>query len=85
MTSLLDILTEEKELIEELKEVRDKQVQRLYKIDDARMFPKHFKNVDVKREKEEVERLKKREEQLEADIKDVRNSLARYLLKLYER
>lgn len=85
MTSLLDILTKEKESIEEIEEVRDRIVYHLYRIDDANSYPNIYKNIDVKREKEEVEQLKKREEQLEVDIKNTRNSLARYLLKLYER
>lgn len=85
MTSLLDILTEEKRLIDERSDVKDKIVSHLYVIDDAIKYPKHYKNLDVDREEELVSRLRIREDELEAEIKNTRNSLARYLLKLYKR
>lgn len=80
ISSLLDILKEEDKLIKEQEDVKSRIVSLLYTIDDAEMQPKYYQHVNIDQYKKEVEVLRKREEELDAEIENKRKSIIRYLL-----
>lgn len=87
MKSLLDILNEEDRLIKERGTNFDSQVRLLHIIEDIETYPRIYASSldDLPRYKDEVQTLKKREAEIEDELKKVRTSICRYLLRLFER
>lgn len=85
-TSLLDYLKKEDSLMKECDRNFDRQVSLLHTIDDSEDYPSIYNipNDELQKYKDEVLALEKREDEIREELKKVRASMRRYVVKLFD-
>ena len=85
-TSLLDYLKKEDSLMKECDRNIDRQVSLLHTIDDSEDYPSIYSipKDELQKYKDEVLALEKREDEIREEIKKVRASMRRYVVKLFD-
>lgn len=85
-TSLLDYLKKEDSLLKERDRNFDRQVSLLRTIDDSEDYPSIYSipKDELQKYKEEVLALEKREDEIREELKKVRASMRRYVVKLFD-
>lgn len=85
-TSLLDYLRKEDSLLKERDRNFDRQVSLLRTIDDSEDYPSIYSipKDELQKYKEEALALEKREDEIREELKKVRASMRRYVVKLFD-
>lgn len=85
-TSLLDYLKKEDSLMKECDRNFDRQVSLLHTIDDSEDYPSIYSipKDELQKYKEEALALEKREDEIREELKKVRASMRRYVVKLFD-
>ena len=85
-TSLLDYLKKEDSLMKECDRNFDRQVNLLHTIDDSEDYPSIYSipKDELQKYKDEVLALEKREDEIREELKKVRASMRRYVVKLFD-
>ena len=85
-TSLLDYIKKEDSLMKEQDRNFERKADLLHRIDDSVMYPQMYDvSVDeLKKYKKEVAELEKREDEIQKELKQVRASIRRYIVKLFD-
>lgn len=85
-TSLLDYLKKEDSLLKERDRNFDRQVSLLHTIDDSEVYPSIYSipKDELQKYKEEVLAFEKREDEIREELKKVRASMRRYVVKLFD-
>ena len=84
-TSLLDYLKKEDSLMKECDRIFDRQVI-LHTIDDSEDYPSIYSipKDELQKYKDEVLTLEDREDEIREELKNVRASMRRYIVKLFD-
>ena len=82
ITSLLDYLKKEDSLMKECDRNFDRQAILLHAIDDAGMY--NIPKDELQKYKDEVLALEKQEDEIREELKKVRASMRRYVVKLFD-
>lgn len=85
-TSLLDYLKKEDSLLKERDRNFDRQASLLHTIDDSEDYPSIYSipKDELQKYKDEVLALEKREDEIREELKKVRASMRRYVVKLFD-
>ena len=85
-TSLLDYLKKEDSLMKECDRNFDRQVSLLHTIDDSEDYPSIYSipKDELQKYKDEVLALEDREDEIREELKNVRASMRRYVVKLFD-
>lgn len=85
-TSLLDYIKKEDSLMKEQDRNFERKVDLLHCIDDSVTYPQMYgiSADELKKYKKEVTELEKREDEIQKELKQVRASIRRYIVKLFD-